>query len=177
MLVGLKKRVAWLCSSVSSVGFGWRYYRLAFVLLLCDIVYSSFFLDADLTIAAASRYDGSVTFFSLDFFALFFLVALFEEVLFRILPLTVLLRVTKNPYWLLVGMIGTSILFGLSHGSVANIIWQGVGGFFYAIAFVKYAQGSRGIWEASIIVIMMHLLYNCFYALYLMSLGLEAFPY
>lgn len=71
--------------------------------------------------------------------ALFFVVItpLWEEAVFRLIPLKIVQRVTKNRIALIVVVLTSSILFGWIHGSVYNIFLQGIFGLMLCWLFLK----------------------------------------
>lgn len=71
---------------------------------------------------------------------------IFEEFFFRFLPIRLTQRATTNMYTLYISIILVSVvLFGAIHGSWMNIFFQGLGGFIFALAFLK-----KGYWGSVI---------------------------
>lgn len=118
-----------------------------------------------------------------------------EELLFRIAPLAVALRLWGTRILTVITLLISSIIFGVIHGGVVNIFIQGIGGLIYGIFFIKYSQPSRQLVLnslalvqdtrltgdrlifASVMVIWLHFLYNVSLTLFYTALdGSISFP-
>lgn len=82
-----------------------------------------------------------------------------EEILYRF-PLVVPILLRWSPGGTLGIAIILSILFGLAHGNAYHILIQGVGGFFYAILFLKCGGAQRHFPKALSVTVATHILYD-----------------
>ena len=87
-------------------------------------------------------------------------VSIEEEVIFRIIPLVLLLRYVRNRVIIMVAVLAISALFGYVHHGWESIAMQGVGGVLYSILFIKYAENGTRYYQASAVVILVHTIYN-----------------
>lgn len=90
-----------------------------------------------------------VTFFMSCIFA-----PLWEELLFRYVPIQIVNASNNASKLMLPVVIGSSILFGLAHGGPLNILTQGVGGLFLSYLYIKY--------ESYWLNVLSHALWNFF---------------
>jgi len=75
---------------------------------------------------------------------------LWEELFFRAAPLQLIRSSQINPFYVIVI---TSVIFGLSHGSVYNIFFQGV----YGVVFsYLYIRNNYDYWSS----VILHSLWN-----------------
>jgi membrane protease YdiL (CAAX protease family) len=151
----------------------WKYYRLPTLLLLLDFfitfILLGFFIFIEVPLSE-SESEG-IAIFSWSFFGFILLVSVIEEFLFRIMPLSLIMRLTKRRDVVLLTALICSALFGYVHGGLPHILLQGIGGFLYAVLFIKYSrQGSRVV-EGSIVVIAVHSLFNLLISLLLFLEG------
>lgn len=92
--------------------------------------------------------------FIVEVFLVVILAPLWEELVFRALPLTF---IKDYPKLLIPVMVFTSIIFGLLHGEPINILIQGVMGFVMASVYIKngYSYWSsvaiHALWNGSIV--------------------------
>jgi len=91
------------------------------------------------------------------FFRACILAPLWEEAVFRVLPIKVAQvlgkKDTSNSNLLLWTCIASSIIFGIGHGSVFNILLQGVGGLLFSWLYLK---NNNSYWS----VVGAHFLWN-----------------
>lgn len=71
------------------------------------------------------------------FLVLVIIAPLIEEVIFRLLPITVVQGLTPSRFVLWAVVLLSSIIFGFLHGSWQNIFIQGVGGIIFSRAFLR----------------------------------------
>jgi membrane protease YdiL (CAAX protease family) len=95
----------------------------------------------------------------------------YEEFLYRIIPLAIALRYIKSEWFVLMIVLISSLLFGYHHGSYANILIQGIGGLLYSLIFIKYSEGGTKLIYAGTVVILTHLIYNTLIALSVVASG------
>lgn len=78
-----------------------------------------------------------------------FIAPVYEEVFYRYLPLTFAKRHFKQSIWLVA--IFSSIVFGLAHGDVTNVLIQGFLGLTFSFVFLnfglKYSILSHSLWN------------------------------
>lgn len=115
--------------------------------------------------------DSGVEIASWLFILTILLVSVFEELLFRILPLGLALKFYPRPGFLLGVAFVSAAIFGYVHGGMYNIFLQGTGGFLYAILFIKYAAQGQRLAEASILLIVIHTMFNGLLGLLLLWSG------
>jgi membrane protease YdiL (CAAX protease family) len=113
---------------------------------------------------------SAIPILSLGFIPFLLLLSFIEEMIFRILPLTFVMRATERQSLRLAAAVATAVAFGYYHGGLINIVLQGVGGLLYAIVFIKYAHNER-YGEAGLVVIMLHTFFNGVVALVLLLAG------
>ncbi|HOX95918.1 MAG TPA: CPBP family glutamic-type intramembrane protease [Candidatus Woesebacteria bacterium] len=88
--------------------------------------------------------------------------AFIEEIMFRGLPLFLVLLFDKSrKYWPIVAVI-SSILFGLTHGQIGNVFIQGVGGMTFCIFFVAMWKVKKNSLWALVATTFTHAWYNAF---------------
>ena len=102
-------------------------------------------------------------------------VAIIEELLFRIIPLIVLIRYVNNRFIIIVSVLVLSASFALIHGGWEKIFLQGVGGVVYSILFIKYSAGGTKFLQASLVVILVHIIFNAVTTLLAVSAGATTF--
>ncbi len=73
----------------------------------------------------------------------FVLLAFWEEVVFRIIPLAIALRLWGVRLPTLIVLLISSVIFALLHSGVSSLFVQGPGGFFYGLLFIKYGMSKR----------------------------------
>lgn len=92
------------------------------------------------------------------FFLAVVLAPLWEEAVFRYFPLSIAKGVDKKYTWPIVVL--SSIIFGLAHGSVINILIQGVSGFLLAGVYIKNGFSYRSsvcyhaLWNGMVMFIL-----------------------
>jgi membrane protease YdiL (CAAX protease family) len=155
----------------------WQYYKLPFLVLVVDLVLSllvaGVFFATDIEVGYEEEYEGMLI-LSWLFIPYLFMISAVEEFFFRILPLTWVLRNTARKYLHVLAALATAVAFGYVHGGLTNIPLQGIGGFLYAIVFIKYAHGERYM-EAGIVLIVLHTLFNGLLALGALAAGETTF--
>jgi membrane protease YdiL (CAAX protease family) len=153
----------------------WRYYRLPAQLLVIDIILVALVLFiysvTGILDSLPEPEAVGVEIVSTSFIVVLVLIASIEELLFRILPLSIALYCQLKPGALVFVAVLSSILFGYVHGGVPFILIQGLGGFIYSILFIKYAHNGERVFEASLLVIVSHTLFNGFIGLVLLLSG------
>lgn len=98
-------------------------------------------------------------------------VVTLEELIFRIIPLIILIRYVKNKFIIILSVLVLSVAFALIHGGWEKVLLQGVGGVMYSIIFIKYSAGGTRFLQASAIVILMHIIFNLVAKLISISAG------
>jgi len=118
-------------------------------------------IPAELKVAVAKATGAEILGTIAIFFAYFIGVAIQEELLFRVLPLGFGRFITKDPrvlLWMIV--IPTSILFGFVHGSVWNILIQGVGGMILCIVYLMCGGYQGKILKPFFMTSAIHCVYD-----------------
>ena len=114
------------------------------------------------------------------FFPVFlFLAALFEELIFRLLPLLVGIAILhgydieeKSSYYpRLILMFSAAIIFGYAHGSWVNIFLQGFAGLVFSLVWLKCGGLQKRWVKATLCSTLAHALYNGAIALIIISQG------
>lgn len=142
-----------------------------------DITFNNLALGilSSFTTFADQALEVGVPILSWDFpFELIFAAAL-EEVVFRILPLALVMHFVKKRWVTFSVAVIASIIFGLIHGGPMNILIQGVGGLIYSGLFIKYSDNGTKFARAGIIVILMHIIFNTMITLEGVSFGVMEF--
>lgn len=84
----------------------------------------------------------------------------FEEVLFRLLPLAVALRTWGLSGKTMLVALGTSILFAFAHGGIQHLLFQGVGGMLFSLVFLKCGGARDRLLKATGASSTTHILFN-----------------
>ena len=132
----------WLSREPRSIKqFAWVF----FPLLLFDVAWDHL-LDLAINFFGFFSYelptDIATEFLASDLFGSLLVVPLEEELLFRALPLWLVVRFA--PSWALIPtVLLTSIVFGIAHGDLTAILFQGVGGITFSLMYLK-CGGMRG---------------------------------
>lgn len=152
--------------------YQWQYYRLPLLGFVVDFLILIPVLVAFDTAGLLGEEPEAigVPILSLWFIPVLFLIATVEEAIFRIIPLTIALRESQRKSVHLTVVLLSAIVFGFIHGGPIHIFIQGIGGFLYAVIFLKYAQQER-YGEASLVVISMHVAFNAIMGLILLLSG------
>ena len=166
----------WCTSPVSARPHEWAYYRLPIIVFVTD-VFLSFTLGALLVVTGVELEEISlgIPILSIWFFFFLLLISTIEELIFRIVPLTIVMSATERRFVYLLAAIITGATFGYVHGGLGNIPVQGIGGFLYAVLFIKYAHNGDRFLEASMVVIAMHTAFNGLIGLILLLSGETTF--
>ncbi len=101
--------------------------------------------------------------------------ATLEELVFRIIPLVILLRYMPNKLVTGASVLALSVAFAFIHGGWPTLLLQGIGGVVYSIVFLKYADNGKRILEASAVVILVHIIFNIMAVLLSVSSGGDTF--
>lgn len=91
-------------------------------------------------------------------FVLFFAAAI-EEIMFRI-PLIFILNVSDSRPFLVFNVLAISAIFGFLHGGLVNILYQGAGGVFFCVAFLKGGAINDNLGKGFFIATFIHFLLN-----------------
>jgi membrane protease YdiL (CAAX protease family) len=92
----------------------------------------------------------------LQLFLAVLMAPIFEEIIFRLLPLTLVKR--SHPEVILAVQLGVcGVIFGWVHGSPINILIQGVGGFMLGRLYMKNNSSMLAAWGSTALV---HAMYN-----------------
>ncbi len=174
-LLSAKDRfVDWVNTPVHYRPYQLGYYKLPVLALLLDIVLTIvtilLYLETEVDVES---YDVGLEILSLSFIPWLYFYAGIEEFIFRILPLTWAMRELSRTNIVIAALV-SAVAFGFVHGGLANIPLQGLGGFVYAIIFIKYAHGERYM-EAGFVVITIHVMFNVLIALLSLSEGVTTF--
>lgn len=154
---------------------GFEVVSLIFKILIIDLVWTFF---AMMVLVGAG---STLNFYQLtsvpipDNIDLYFLIFLFsaamvEEALFRFFPLLIAVALWGKSRLIIGVMVVSSIIFGFIHGGPINLIFQGVGGFFLCIIFLKCGGFQKRPLKALLSSTTAHFLYN----LVIFSLGVWA---
>jgi len=110
---------------------------------------------------------GTTSFPTEHVFIILPIAVIIEELIFRIAPLIIAVRLFDTLWKVLIVGILTSIVFGFAHGSIAHIFLQGIMGMLYVILFLKCGglSGKPGQYlkkysKASLAVIAAHMIHN-----------------
>ena len=136
--------------------------------LLVSYTYSAF------GVAVAPTIDPSVSIWAA--IGGFMLVAIGEELVFRIIPLAIFIKEWGIGWGTLRALLASSLLFGLIYGDIRNLLLQGVSGMIFGILFIKFSDCGKRLDFASIIVIAMHFVFDFWiYILYYLLAMMHAF--
>lgn len=97
--------------------------------------------------------------------------ATLEELIFRIIPLALLLRFTRNRRIIIVSILALSVAFAFMHGGWPTLLLQGIGGVLYSILFIKYADNGKRLLEACAVVVLIHIIFNLLAVMISVSAG------
>jgi membrane protease YdiL (CAAX protease family) len=157
-----KNYLYWLTAANTYSFLSWRYYRLPIVILLLDFfltfVVLGIFSLIEVPLSEPEPFE--IVIFSWSFFAFILYVSASEELLFRILPLLLTMKLTRRREVLVIVMVISAAFFGYVHGGVSHIFLQGIGGFLYSVLFIKYSRRGKNPIEGSLVVITIHSLFN-----------------
>ena len=140
-----------------------EFMRLPFIILAIDVVYSIVAIGVMelLNLGSEMIEDPDATpIASWEFPVIIISVSVIEELLFRIIPLVILIRYVNNRFVTLFSVIALSVSFGLIHSGWESVPVQGVGGILYSILFIKYAENGTRFLQASAVVILVHTIFN-----------------
>ena len=101
----------------------------------------------------------------------FLFSAVSEELIFRIVPLTLALRQWGADRRTLTVLCISSVLFGWAHGSILHVLAQGINGLIIGILFIKFSNLGRNIWWASLLVIALHFIFDLLLLAMLYAMG------
>ena len=144
---------------------GFEVVSLIFKILIIDLIWTFF------AMMVMVSFGSTFSFFQLasipipdsmdwSFLVFLFSAAMIEEVIFRHVPLLIaVLMYGKSPRIIGV-MVVSSIIFGLIHGGPLNLVFQGVGGFFLSIIFLKCGGFQMRPLKALFASTTAHFLYN-----------------
>lgn len=137
------------------------YYKLPALVFVADVILTVVLLTILSYVDVLDEAeDVGVEIASWLFVATILYISFEEELMFRIIPLLVALKFIKQSAGLVGVALLTAVVFGYVHGGVYNILLQGIGGFLYAVIFIKYSQNGTRILEASLLVIVLHTFFN-----------------
>lgn len=111
--------------------------------------------------------------FSWYFPFLIFSLALFEEVMFRLLPIYFILTRDLDKY-ILHAIIISSIVFGYIHGSALNILTQGFTGMILSIVFLKCGGFFEDFAKGTLSSTFAHVIFNLV-IIYSVYFGMKVF--
>lgn len=112
-----------------------------------------------------SSYAGSIPVIVLIYIPL---AALFEELLFRLIPLSLAICKSKTPEMVLFAIISSSFLFGMLHGNVFRVIIEGVVGVILSVLFLKCGAYQKKFFKATMCSTAAHYALNIFVMLSVM---------
>lgn len=122
----------------------------------------SYVIEPMMNFAYQSALGPEVSYFLVMFFFGCILAPIWEEYVFRKFVFDIFIRHGNEEHkkrYMLHAIVFSSILFGLAHGSVANLLMQGVGGLILWYVFIqggKYGYWwsviSHSLWNTSIIL-------------------------
>lgn len=172
----LQRSYHWCIAPVTARPQQWEYYRLLLIVFLIDILLSAvsvtFFASLDMLEEVE---EIGVDIISWSFLVMLILISVIEELVFRIVPLVAVMRVSHQPSLYLATAFTAAVVFGYVHGGVEHIFIQGLGGFLYGVIFIKYAAGGSRLVEASLVVITLHTAFNALIGLILLMSGETTF--
>jgi len=173
MIAKIIRVYQWCFAPITTTPEQWRFYSLLLWLLLFDFVIavSSVSLFQIQGVELPETVTEETPILSLLFLIEIVLISLFEEGIFRIIPLVLVMKMTKKHSIIFGVAVLSSVVFGWIHGSVYNILIQGFGGMLYSIVFVKYSQNGSRFLQASLVVICLHTVFNGIVGLILLLLG------
>ena len=99
-------------------------------------------------------------FFLFWFFGWLFFQAFLEECIFRLIPLSIVIGAGCKFRAVVFTAILSSVIFGLVHGNVYCIFFQGFGGLIYCFLFMKCGGLQKKYGRALLVTTITHFLYN-----------------
>jgi membrane protease YdiL (CAAX protease family) len=134
---------------------------LIFACLVIEVLYryniDSYLISRHLIAPLGAKHKIPILTWHFPFFLLY--AAACEELVFR-LPLGFLAERWGASYKLLIGVILSSMLFGIIHGNPYHLLMQGVSGILYSMIFLKCGGSNRNYIKAFLSCIAAHFLYN-----------------
>ncbi len=94
------------------------------------------------------------------FFLSMLISAIFEEAVFRLLPLYLAVTCGLSTKKVIFVAVISSVLFGYLHGNAFNLIFQGIGGLLFSLIFLKCGGLHFHFWKAFSVSTIVHLLFN-----------------
>lgn len=94
-----------------------------------------------------------------NFPLLLIMAAAFEELIFRVIPMSFALSL-ENDYVVLITVLISSMLFGWTHGGWINVLLQGFGGLTLCLCFLKCGGFSGNFPKAFLCSTTLHALMN-----------------
>jgi membrane protease YdiL (CAAX protease family) len=101
--------------------------------------------------------------------------ALSEEAVFRLFPLGLAVNVWGASYKVIAVALISSAIFGVLHGNLYNIFYQGVGGLLYSLVFLKCGGMNRNYGKAVCCSTGAHFTFNASIFLILAASGVRNF--
>lgn len=151
--------VDWIFAPPSQRAYVW----LPLTIVVFDVVYgitlASFKTSFDIGTTDLPR-PHLVPIASLAFVYTVLYISLVEELIFRIIPLIILLKTVRSRIVTIAALLALSVVFGLEHHGWESIPAQGLSGLLYSIVFIKYSEHGTKLLQPSLIVILMHTIFN-----------------
>lgn len=102
-------------------------------------------------------------------------VATLEEVMFRIIPLGIALRLWGVRAPTLLVLLGTAAIFGIAHGDYPHLFIQGSVGLLWGLLFIKFSRTGKDLAFPSVLVIGIHFLFDLGLAFIAVAAGETSF--
>ncbi len=105
---------------------------------------------------------------TISFYLLLILYVISEEVIFRLLPISIALEESGADSAVWTTAVISSIIFGWAHGNIYHVLIQGVGGFISCWFFLYTGGWNRRYLKATTASVCLHLFFNlvCFLIIY-----------
>lgn len=94
-----------------------------------------------------------------EFILVLFFAAAAEEIMFRV-PLIFILNTSDSRPFLIFSVLAISATFGFLHGGFVNILYQGAGGVFFCVAFLKGGAINDNLGKGFFIATLVHFSLN-----------------
>jgi membrane protease YdiL (CAAX protease family) len=152
--------ITWLQNEATGI----EIFYVCFVVLAIGFAYniSMLFLSRALFGRSFARFSGKSVvkdilkypFWSM--IILLFSVIAIEEAVFRLLPLSLSVWAWGPSTAVIVVAVIFSVIFGLCHGKIRNVLFQGVSGFLFAVVFLKCGGFQGHYFKAFLISTLVH---------------------
>lgn len=103
--------------------------------------------------------EGKIPIVTFSFLIFLVGAAFIEEMIFRF-PLAILIKKGWSIARVLVSALALSAIFGVLHGGIHHIFFQGIGGLFYSILFLKCGGLQKHYFKAIMVTTITHFSFN-----------------